>query len=54
MAENKEERAAADEAKEQVVTPWEAKAGEGQATIDYDKLISEFRVATMKIFAKLF
>jgi hypothetical protein len=26
---------------DQVVTPWEAKAGEGQASIDYDKLISE-------------
>ena len=25
--------------KEQVVTPWTAHAGEGQATIDYDKLI---------------
>lgn len=25
---------------DQVVTPWEAKAGEGQASIDYDKLIS--------------
>jgi hypothetical protein len=25
---------------EQVVTPWEAKAGEGQSKIDYDKLIS--------------
>ena len=24
---------------EQVVTPWEAKAGEGQAAINYDKLI---------------
>lgn len=28
---------------EQVVTPWEARAGEGQATIDYEKLISMFR-----------
>ncbi len=28
---------------EQVVTPWEAKAGEGQASIDYDKLISKFQ-----------
>ena len=27
---------------EQVVTPWEAKAGEGQSSIDYDKLISRF------------
>ena len=26
---------------EQVVTPWVAKAGQGQATIDYDKLISK-------------
>lgn len=26
---------------EQVVTPWEAKAGEGQTSIDYDKLISK-------------
>lgn len=26
---------------EQVVTPWEAHAAEGQATIDYGKLISE-------------
>lgn len=26
---------------EQVVTPWEAKAGAGQATIDYEKLISK-------------
>lgn len=25
---------------EQVVTPWEAHAGEGQTGIDYDKLIS--------------
>ena len=25
---------------EQVVTPWEAHAGEGQAAIDYGKLIS--------------
>ena len=28
--------------KEQVITPWEAHAAEGQATIDYTKLISEF------------
>lgn len=26
---------------DQVVTPWEAKAGAGQAAIDYDKLISK-------------
>lgn len=26
---------------DQVVTPWEAKAGEGQTGIDYDKLISK-------------
>ena len=26
---------------EQIVTPWEAKAAEGQATIDYEKLIRE-------------
>ena len=26
----------------QVVTPWEAKAAEGQAGIDYEKLISTF------------
>ena len=26
---------------EQVVTPWEAHAGEGQAAIDYGKLISK-------------
>ena len=28
---------------EQVVTPWVAKAGEGQSKIDYDKLISKHR-----------
>ena len=27
--------------KEQVVTPWEAHAAEGQDTIDYTKLISK-------------
>ena len=32
--------------KGQVVTPWEAHAAEGQATIDYTKLISEFCRAT--------
>lgn len=26
---------------EQVVTPWEAKAGEGETSINYDKLIGE-------------
>lgn len=36
-----EEAAAGEEKKDQVVTPWEAKAGEGQAAIDYDKLISK-------------
>ena len=40
MAEKKEEAASGEEKKGQVVTPWEAKAGEGQASIDYDKLIS--------------
>ena len=28
---------------EQVVTPWEAHAGEGQKGIDYDKLISQYQ-----------
>ena len=28
--------------KEQVVTPWEAKAGKGQSSINYDKLISKY------------
>ena len=32
----------------QVITPWEAKAGEGQATIDYDKLISKLIVVSSK------
>lgn len=44
MAEQKEAGAAAEEGQEQVVTPWEAKAGEGQAAIDYDKLISMFNL----------
>ena len=26
---------------EQKITPWEARAAEGEATIDYDKLIRE-------------
>lgn len=29
---------------EQVVTPWEAHAGEGQAAIDYGKLISKYKL----------
>ena len=33
--------AAEAESGEQVVTPWEAHAAEGQAAIDYGKLISE-------------
>ena len=38
-----EEKKAEEGAKgDQVVTPWEAKAGEGQTSIDYDKLISMF------------
>ncbi len=39
-----EKRPSGEEEGEQVVTPWEAKAGEGQASIDYDKLISKFKV----------
>ena len=38
MAENASQESG-DQSKEQVVTPWTAHAGEGQATIDYDKLI---------------
>lgn len=38
----KEKEEASVEGGDQVVTPWEAKAGEGQATIDYEKLISKF------------
>lgn len=40
MAEKETERKT--EGAEQVVTPWEAKAGEGQTGIDYDKLISMY------------
>lgn len=32
---------------EQVVTPWEAHAAEGQAAIDYGKLISKFFFAAL-------
>lgn len=40
MAEKETEKKA--EGADQVVTPWEAKAGEGQAGIDYEKLISMY------------
>lgn len=33
---------------EQVVTPWVAKAGKGDATIDYDKLISKYMVHSLR------
>ena len=33
---------------EQVVTPWEAKAGEGQSSINYDKLIGGFKSVILK------
>lgn len=49
MSENKEEEVV-DETKGQVVTPWEAKAGEGQANIDYDKLISKY-VQSCRVYA---
>lgn len=32
---------------EQVVTPWEAKAAEGEASIDYEKLISRTNLITV-------
>ena len=41
MAEGKAEGKDNDE---QVITPWQAKAGVGQATIDYDKLISKLMI----------
>ncbi len=40
MAEEELGKTAAEGQGDQVVTPWEAKAGEGQASIDYNKLIS--------------
>ena len=41
MAEKEAEKTATEGAQgDQIVTPWEAKAGEGQTGIDYDKLIS--------------
>jgi len=34
---------------EQVVTPWEAHAGEGQQGIDYDKLIRQYQEICLTI-----
>ena len=34
---------------EQVVTPWEAKAGEGQSSIDYEKLISVSKIPPPRV-----
>ena len=39
--------------KEQVVTPWEAKAGKGQSRINYDKLISKFELTIAVILASI-
>lgn len=47
MAEEELGKTAAEGQGDQVVTPWEAKAGEGQASIDYNKLIRQF--GSMKI-----
>jgi len=33
---------------DQVVTPWEAKAGEGQTSINYDKLISNCSLEVLR------
>lgn len=46
-------RAAGEDAKEQKVTPWEAHAAEGHATIDYDKLIRELWRACHHVSAKV-
>ena len=38
--------------KDQVVTPWEAKAGKGQSSINYDKLISKWR-SLSKVYVRI-
>ena len=38
---------------DQVVTPWEAKAGEGQTGIDYDKLISKLLSTALGVKSRL-